>query len=152
MTTKTYSIDISAEASKVYNIMLGLEDKKTYQSWTASFNPTSTFEGSWEKGSKIFFLGTDDQGNTSGMLSKIAENIPNKFVSIEHCGIIENDQEITQGPEVEQWAGSKENYTYTQNNGLTRITVEIDTNEKYIDHFDDTWPKALNKLKELSES
>lgn len=152
MKTKTYTISIKAAVEKVYDIMLGLTDKKTYQAWVSIFNPTSTFEGSWEKGSEIRFIGTDQKGQTSGMLSKIVENKPNEFVSILHYGIIKNDQEITQGAAVEQWAGFTENYTFKHNNGLTKVTIEMNTHEDYIDYFDDSWPKALKKLKELAES
>ncbi len=151
MKTKKYKIDINATANKVYNLMLGLENKKTYEDWTALFNPTSTYEGSWDKGSKMMFVGTDEQGKKGGMIAEIAENIPNKFISIKHYGILENGQEILDGPKVEGWAGSLENYTFSETNGVTVITVEVDTNEEYINYFDETWPKALDKLKELSE-
>ncbi|MCM4165343.1 MULTISPECIES: SRPBCC domain-containing protein [unclassified Arenibacter] len=152
MKTKRYKININTTASKVYNLMLGLENKKTYEAWTALFDPTSTYEGSWDKGSKMLFVGTDEQGKKGGMIAEIAENIPNKFISIKHYGIIENDQEILDGPKVKSWAGSMENYTFSETNGVTTITVEVDSNEEYIDYFDKTWPKALDKLKALSES
>lgn len=151
MKTKTYKININAPAGKVYNIMLGLDNKETYEAWTALFNPTSTYEGSWDKGSKMMFIGSDEQGNKGGMIAKIAENMPNRFISIKHYGIIENNQEIIDGPKVEKWAGSMENYSFSEVNGLTTITVEVDTNEEYSSYFDETWPKALDKLKELSE-
>ena len=151
MDTKTYKIKINAPASKVYNIMLGLDSKKTYEAWTALFNPTSTYEGSWVKGSKMMFVGSDEHGNKSGMIAEIAENMPNRFISIRHFGIIENNQEIIDGPKVESWAGSMEDYTFSETNGVTTVTVEVGTNEEYIDYFNETWPKALNKLKELSE-
>jgi len=38
--------DIAASAEKVYEMMLGLKDKTTYEHWTSAFNPTSTYEGS----------------------------------------------------------------------------------------------------------
>jgi hypothetical protein len=38
------------------------------------------------------------------MVSKIVENITNKFVSIKHCGLLMGDKEITEGPDVEKWA------------------------------------------------
>jgi hypothetical protein len=152
MKTKAYKININAPASKVYKMMLGLDNKKTYEDWTALFNPTSTYEGSWDKGSKMLFVGTDEQGNKGGMIAEIAENIPNKFISIRHYGILENGQEILDGEKVESWAGSLENYTFNETNGATGITVEVDTNEEYMDYFDETWPKALDKLKEISES
>jgi len=31
------------------------------------------------------------------MVSKIAENIPNRFVSIQHYGLLKADKEITEG-------------------------------------------------------
>ncbi|MCB0388684.1 MAG: SRPBCC domain-containing protein [Winogradskyella sp.] len=151
MKTKTYKININAPASKVYNMMLGLDNKKTYEAWTALFNPTSTYEGSWKKGSKIFFLGTDENGKKGGMIAKIAENIPNKFTSIQHYGILENGQEIMDGSKVESWSGGHENYTFTQENGITTVKVDVDVIDDYMDYFNETYPKALEKLKEICE-
>ncbi len=47
--------EINATAQKVYETMLGLNDKSTYEYWTAEFNPTSTYEGNWEKGKQNSF-------------------------------------------------------------------------------------------------
>ncbi|WP_428741143.1 SRPBCC domain-containing protein [Tenacibaculum sp.] len=140
--------DINASAKKVYNTMIGIE---TYQQWTAEFNPTSTYEGSWEKGSKIYFVGTDENGKKGGMVSEIVDNIPFQFISIRHNGMLDGENEITEGPEIEKWAGCLENYSFHEHNGITTVTVECDTAEDYIDYFNATWDKALNKLKELSE-
>lgn len=144
-----YQIDIRAPKQKVYEKMI---DRKTYKQWTAEFNPTSDFEGSWDKGSKIRFIGISDEGKKGGMLAEIAENIPSEFISIHHYGMLDGDNEITSGPAVEAWAPAYENYTFTEANGITTVTIEVDTNEEYIDYFDQTWPKALNKLKEVSEN
>lgn len=146
-----FKIDINASAQKVYNTMLGIDNIETYEQWTAEFNPTSTYEGNWDKGSKIYFVGTDENGKRGGMVSEIADNVPFKFVSIRHYGILDGENEITEGPDVEKWAGGLENYSFEEHNGVTTISVETDTDEDYLDYFDTTWPKALNKLKELSE-
>ncbi len=146
-----YKIDIKAPVATVYKTMLGLEKKSTYEAWTAEFNPTSTYEGSWDKGSKILFTGVDENGERGGMIAEIAENIPNKFISIRSYGILKGDIEITSGEEVESWAGGLENYTFEEHNGMTTITVEIDMVEDYVDYFDEAYPKALNKLKEIIE-
>ncbi|MBC8883709.1 SRPBCC domain-containing protein [Flavobacterium piscinae] len=144
----TYSIAINAKAEKVFSTMIA---KATYQQWTAAFNPTSTFEGGWNKGEKIHFIGTDENGKKGGMVSRIAENIPNQFISIHHLGILDGDKEILDGPEVEGWGDALENYSFSENNGVTTVTVEMDTKEDYADYFDGTWPKALAILKELCE-
>lgn len=144
-----YSTTISAPASKVFDKMLGLTDKKTYEAWTAEFNPTSTFEGTWAKGSKMYFIGVDENGKRGGMLSEIAENIPNKFVSIRHYGMLDGENEITTGEMVEKWTGGLENYTFEEKDGTTFLRIDIDIIEEYQEYFDGTWPKALAKLKEM---
>lgn len=124
---------------------------KPYREWTSIFNPGSSFKGSWEKGAKILFIGTDAEGNEGGMVSRIKENIPNKYISIEHLGLVGNGKEITSGPEVEAWAGALENYSFEPKDGGTQLKVDVDTNKEYTSHFDETWPKALEKLKEICE-
>ena len=143
---------INASSKKVYETMLGLNNKNTYENWTAEFNVTSTYEGNWNKGEKIYFVGTDENGKRGGMVSEIAENIPFKFVSIRHYGILDGENEITSGEQVESWAGGLENYSFEEINGATTVKVEMDADENYIDYFSGTWPKALKKLKEIAES
>lgn len=143
-----FDITIQASADKVFRTML---DEKSYKTWTAVFNPTSHFKGSWAKGSKIVFLGTDNNGKVGGMVSRIRENIPNQYISIEHYGIIKDGKEITAGPEVEAWAGSLENYTFSEVKGETVVVVHIDSNAEFKSYFEETWPNALKKLKEICE-
>lgn len=143
-----YSIAIQAKAEKVFTTML---NKPTYEQWTAAFNPGSTFEGGWNKGDKIYFIGFGEDGKKGGMVSRIAENIPNEFISIQHYGILDGDDEITEGPLVDSWRDALENYTFSENNGVTTVSVETDTSEDYADYFNDTWPRALKILKELCE-
>jgi uncharacterized protein YndB with AHSA1/START domain len=143
-----FKINIDAKAEKVYQYML---DDKKYSDWTSVFNPSSHYIGSWEKGSKILFLGTDSDGRTGGMVSRIKENIPGRFVSIEHYGVIKDGSEIFCGPEVDQWAGALENYTFTGVEGTTLLKVDVDVHEDYISYFASTWPEALKKLKEICE-
>lgn len=146
-----YTIDINAPVSKIYDYMLGISNKATYEQWTYLFNPTSTYEGTWEQGSKILFIGVDQQGEKGGMVSRIAENIPNTFVSIQHYGLYQAGKEITEGPDVEKWANGYENYSFEEHNGSTTITVNLDTTDDFIDFMNDTYPKALDKLKEICE-
>lgn len=146
-----FKVSINASATKVYDLMLGINSRSTYEQWTALFNPTSTYEGSWNKGSKILFVGTDEKGEKGGMVSEIFDNIPNKFVSIRHYGLLKDNVEITEGPEVEKWANGFENYTFEENNGTTSVTVDLDTTEDFVDYMNESYPKALSKLKEICE-
>lgn len=146
-----FNVKINASATKVYDVMLGISNKLTYEQWTILFNPTSTYEGNWNKGSKILFIGIDDKGEKGGMVSEVAENIPSQFVSIRHYGLLKADQEITEGPEVEKWANSFENYSFEESNSVTKVVVDLDTTEDFVDYMNQTYPKALNRLKEICE-
>jgi uncharacterized protein YndB with AHSA1/START domain len=143
-----FEVTINASASKIFERMF---DDTYYREWTAAFNPTSYFKGKWAKGEKMLFLGTDSDGNEAGMVSSIYQFIPNKFVSIQHLGLVKGKEEITSGPEVEDWAGIFENYSFTETNGTTNISVDIDTNEEFKSYFIDIWPKALDLLKTICE-
>jgi len=146
-----FKVSIHAPVNRIYDFMLGISNKSTYEQWTSLFNPTSTYEGSWDKGSKILFIGVDEKGERGGMVSRIAENIPNRFVSIQHYGLLNADKEITEGPEVEKWANGFENYSFEENNGAAIVTVDLDTNEDFLDYMNETYPKALDTLKKICE-
>lgn len=146
-----FKVSINASANKVYDVMLGISNKTSYEQWTALFNPTSSFEGNWSKGSKMRFIGVDEKGEKGGMVSEIADNVPNRYVSIRHYGLVKGNEEITEGPEVDKWANGFENYTFEESNGTTHVTVDLDTTEDFIDYMNDTYPKALDKLKEICE-
>jgi 4-hydroxy-3-methylbut-2-enyl diphosphate reductase IspH len=146
-----FIISIHAPVTKTYDYMLGITHKSTYEQWTSVFNPTSTYEGNWEQGSKILFVGVDEHGEKGGMVSRIVENKPNQFVSIQHQGLLKAGMEITEGPEVDQWANGFENYTFNENNGTTTVTVDLDTAADFVDYMKQTYPNALNKLKEICE-
>lgn len=146
-----FTINIDAPLNKIYDYMLGINSKSTYEQWTALFNPTSSYEGSWDKGNKILFVGVDEKGEKGGMVSLIVENIPYKFVSIRHYGLLQAGVEITEGAEVEKWANGVENYTFEEKSGIVLVTVNLDTTEDFVDYMNQSYPKALAKLKEICE-
>ena len=74
-----------------------------------------------------------------------------KFVSLEHIGILKNDEEILDGPEVEQWKGAMENYTFSETDGKTKLVVDLSGLGGYAAYFNEIWPKALPILKNLCE-
>lgn len=143
-----FSIEINAPKEKVWDTML---EDKTYRAWTEVFNQGSHFVGDWNKGSKILFLGPGEDGKMGGMVSRIKENKLYEFISIEHLGIVQDGKEDTTSETVQAWAGAHENYSFSEKDGVTKVSVEMDSNEEYSEMFNGMWPKALQKLKELSE-
>lgn len=142
-----FNIEINSPKEKVWHTML---DDKTYRQWTEPFHPGSFYKGDWSKGSKMLFLGPGDKGDM-GMVSRIKENDPYKFISIEHLGVFSNGVEDTSSEDVKKWAGAFENYTFKEKNGGTEVLVDLDINDDYKDMFNEMWPKALKKLQEIAE-
>lgn len=139
-----FDIQIDASPETVWNIIIG---KDTYPQWTAVFCEGSAVETDWKKGSKALFL----DGKGSGMVAEIAENIPYEFLSIRHLGEVHNGVEDTTSDKIKDWAGAHENYTLQSVDGKTNWKVEIDVVPDFIDYMNDTWPKALQKVKEMAE-
>jgi hypothetical protein len=115
----------SSSISDIFSSKIGNVNWKAYlkvylakasalpQNYTLFTYPISE---SWDMGSKILFVGVDEKGEKGGLVSRIVENIPNQFVSIQHYGLVKADQEITDGPDVEKWANGFENYRFEENN------------------------------------
>ncbi len=150
MNTIHFSIQINAPREKVWDTML---NQNTYRQWTAPFNPSgSYYEGSWDQGAEIRFLGPSEDGSApGGMFSRIHENRKPEFVSIEHLGIIENGVVDTTSEKVKAWTPAFENYTFTEHEGGTLVTVDLDVNEEYQAMFEEMWPQSLQILKQLAE-
>ena len=128
-------------------------DDEPFREWTKAFSEGSYFKGSWEKGSKILFLGPDPEtGQEGGMVSRIAENKPYEFISIEHIGIVNNGVEDTTSEEARKWTPAFENYTLKEKDGATEVLVEMDTADEIAEEFSKQWPAALARLKEIAES
>lgn len=144
----SFEIRINASTEKVFSFML---DETHYREWTSVFNPSSNYKGNWKKDTKMLFFGTTEEGKTEGMVSRITENIPNRLICIEHYGMITDEKEIISGPSVDSWTGSTEKYFFNEDNGNTILTVELDSVPEYKSYFDETYPKALEKLKAICE-
>lgn len=149
MKTLRFTATIDAPRQTVCDTML---QDATYRVWTSVFNPQgSWFEGDWNEGSTIRFVGPGQNGQIGGMVSRIRENRPGEYVSIEHVGIVQNGKEDTTSDAVKQWAPAFENYTFVDTDGGTEVVVDIDIDQGHAKMFEDMWPRALRKLKELAE-
>lgn len=148
METLRFSILIDADRKTVWDTML---NDATYRQWAKAFNESSYYEGKWEKGNEMRFLGRDENGDIGGMLSKIKECEKYRFVSIEHLGTISRGVVDTTSEEVKKWAHALENYTLTEKKGRTEVLVETDIDPEFRSMFEDMWPEALESLKQLCE-
>ncbi|MFD2582108.1 SRPBCC domain-containing protein [Pedobacter vanadiisoli] len=134
-----FKTTINATKEKVWDVLFGV---KSYPEWTAVFAEGSSVETDWKKGSKALF----HDGKGDGMLAIIEENIPNQYLSIKHIGEIKDGKET-----LHNWGESFENYTLTEKDGKTELIIDMEIIEEWLDYFEKTWPKALDKVKEMAE-
>ncbi|MGB8192075.1 MAG: SRPBCC domain-containing protein, partial [Chitinophagaceae bacterium] len=144
MQKRQFKVVIDAPREKVWST---LWNDATYREWTSVFHEGSNAQSDWKKGSKILFV--DNEG--SGMVSQIEDLVPNEFMSFKHLGEVKGNVEDTTSDKIKEWAGAHENYTLKDRDGKTELTVDMDINDEFWDYFKDTFPKAMNKVKEISE-
>jgi uncharacterized protein YndB with AHSA1/START domain len=142
-----FTVQIEAPVHTVWTTML---NDDTYREWSSAFNEGSYFEGSWDLGSEIRFLGPEEDGSLSGMIGTVIENRPGELVTVEYFGDIMKGVERT-GDEA-LFHGAQECYTFGESGGVTTVEVAIDTEEEYASMFDELWPAALARLKQLAEA
>ena len=142
-----YSIHIPTSREHVWNTVIG---KETYPQWTEEFAPGSSVQGEWKKGEKLLFVAANAHGTFDGMVSEVAELRSYEHISIHHLGILREGKECIDTQEAKEWKDAYENYTLTEDADGTVFEVAIDVEETWAPYFDEVWPKALERLKEVA--
>jgi uncharacterized protein YndB with AHSA1/START domain len=139
-----YKTTINAPKQKVWDIML---THGTYEVWSGAGWEGSTFAGQWKQGENISFISASGEGTLVHIIElNRADNI-----KAEHIAVLQKGGEEDRTSEAAKtWIGSKEEYRFTEK-GVTELTVEIASNPEWEKMFNDGWPAALAKLKEICE-
>lgn len=144
-----YSVKINAPARDVWTTML---DNTSYREWTSVFHSGSYYEGGWDKGGEIRFLGPDDDGKLGGMIATVEENRPHEFLSLRYTGQVTDGADDTTSDAAKSFIGAHENYAFREADGATTVEVELDSADEFVAEFNAAWPPALERLKEITES
>ncbi|WP_053977969.1 SRPBCC family protein [Mangrovimonas xylaniphaga] len=143
--TIAFSTTIEAPKEKVWK---ALWEDENYRNWTSVFTEGSHFETDWKEGGKILFL----DGKGEGMYSKIDKMVTNELMAFQHLGMFKEGKEQPLDEQTKSWTGSKEIYVLIENEGKTLLEVKLDTVPGFDGYFNETFPKALKKVKALSEN
>lgn len=140
-----YSIDIAAPVARVWDCMF---DPLAYRDWTSAFCEGSYYEGSWAAGSRIRFL--DPDGN--GMEAIVDESRLHERLSLRLVGDLTQGRPNADSPLTREPA--RESYEFsTAPGGGTHLDIHLQAwNDEFADMLKDMWPRALQRLKALSES
>jgi hypothetical protein len=139
MVTLKYKIYIDAPREKVWE---NLWNDKSYRQWTDAFTIGSHAVSDWNESDHIQFL----DGKKNGMFGNIETKIDNEVMVFKHLG------DILGGVEMERdWAGAREQYFLLNREGKTKVKVSVDVLAEYVDYMNEVFPKALEKLKLITE-
>lgn len=137
-----FTIDIDAPREKVWRV---LWDDASFRDWSSVFAEGSYAVSDWKEGSTVQFI---DPSSNDGMQSIIETKRPNEFMSFRHEAEIKAG--TVQPPAA--WAGAHEDYTLTSRDGRTMLRVDLDAADEHRQMFDEKFPKALQRVKALSEA
>ena len=140
----TFSVNIDAPVNHVWNVMLDLE---TYQQWASAFSEGSTYEGGWDEGNTIRFVGPEDEGEFGGLVAVVEANRANAFVSLRYTAELEGGAEKIDSPVV----GMRESYSFVETAGGTTVNIELELPDEWAPMMSDMWPPALAELKRVAE-
>jgi uncharacterized protein YndB with AHSA1/START domain len=136
-----YHIDIKAPRMKVWDV---LWDDTSYRDWSSAFAEGSYAVSDWNEGSPIQFL---DPTSNSGMSAIIEKKTPGEYICFKHIAEIKNGKEEP----FSQGNFGREKYTLKDERGATRLLVDLDAPDEYQAMFDDMFPKALARVRQLAE-
>ena len=140
-----FRIDIDAPKEKVWNVML---NKDTYPDWVGVSWPTSYYEGEWTMDKKVKFISRDG----SGTLGQVVEHKPYQLSKVKHVAVLlPGGIEDKESEDAKGWIGTTESYTFYDTGNSTKLVIDIETLPSWVKMFEEGWPAALAKLKELSE-
>lgn len=140
-----FSVDIKASKTKIWDV---LWSDHGYRDWAGVF-----FEGSyivaehWTEGSKVQFLGPDQ----NGIYSVIEKYIPNNIIQFKHMGSVLQGEEQPIDDETRLWSGATETYRLEEGSDKYKLSIDIDVMDEHLEFMNNTFPKALEKIKNNCE-
>ncbi|OTG69255.1 ATPase [Acinetobacter sp. ANC 4470] len=140
-----YEILIHASPEKVWQV---LWDSKSYTQWTQYFSPGSTMHSDWTVDGRTVFL----DANGDGMVSTINQLDEFKVVAFKHLGMLQDGVEDLDSEEVKKWSGALEKYFLEGFNGKTKLRVELETTQEYLEMMVIAFKKGFEQVKLLAEA
>ncbi|WP_348797714.1 SRPBCC domain-containing protein [Flavobacterium adhaerens] len=145
MKTLEFTISIEATREKVWKV---LWDDATYRDWASVFCEGTYAVSNWNQGDSIQFLTPDG----SGMNSVIFKKVDCEYMAFKHLSDIKEFKVLPVEENIEGWSEAMETYSLSSNGTGTLLVGTMDLVEEYIDYFETTFPKALARIKEISEN
>jgi reverse gyrase len=144
MKTLEFKIFINAPREKVWQI---LWENESYREWASVFCDGTYAVSDWKEGDVVHFLSPGGMGINSIILKRVDD----EYMAFKHLSEIKEYKVLSTDESQEGWSGAMETYRLISTENGTLLEATMDMVEKYTDYFEETYPKAFEKIKELSE-
>lgn len=137
-----FQVEIRATKERVWDT---LWQDETFREWAGIIDPGTYMKGELQEGSEVEYISAE---NGYGVTSLVEKLTPGEFVLLRHSadtqdsGVRERDK---------QWTGGKESYCLMESDGTTTLTATFDVPPELEEYFTVTYPKALERVKDLAE-
>jgi hypothetical protein len=138
-----FVIEINAPKEKVWDT---LWQDETFRERAGLIDPGTYMVGDLQEDSEVQFISAE---NGYGVTSLVAKLIPGEFLLLKHQADTQGSGEQEREKE---WTGGKESYLLEEKDGVTTLTAAFDVPSELENYFKDNYPKALEKIKTLTES
>lgn len=138
-----FSIQVQTTKEKVWNT---LWQDETFRQWASIIDPQTYMVGELKEGNEVQFFSAANGYGVTSLVEKVVEG---EFLLLRHSA---DTQQTGKQTREKQWTGGKESYTLTEQDGTTTLTVAFDVPAELEEYFTKTYPKALERVKELAES
>lgn len=137
-----FSIKIHASKERVWDT---LWQDETFRQWASIIDPETYMVGHLEEGNEIQFISSASGYGVTSLVEKLT---PGEFLLLRHRA---DTQEEGKRDRKKQWTGGMESYSLREKNNVTTLTVAFDIPPELEEEFKVSYPKALEKVKILSE-
>jgi uncharacterized protein YndB with AHSA1/START domain len=136
-----FEIEINAPREKVWST---LWQDETLREWAGLVDPGTYMVGELKQGNEVQFI----SGGGYGVTSLVAELVPNQFILFKHQA---DTQDKGSRSRDDQWTGGNESYLLTHKDGITTLVMIFDVPPELEQVMSISYPRALKRVKELSE-
>lgn len=137
-----FVVKIHASKEKVWAT---LWQDETFREWAGIIDPGTYMVGDLKEGNEVQYISAE---NGYGVTSLVEKLVANEFLLLSHQA---DTQESGEREREKEWTGGKESYSLVEENGITTLTAAFDVPPELEEYFNDTYPKALERVKILSE-
>jgi uncharacterized protein YndB with AHSA1/START domain len=137
-----FSIDIHAPKETVWDT---LWQDETFRDWAGLIDPGTYMVGELIEGNEVQYISAE---NGYGVTSLVAKVVPNEFLLLKHQA---DTQDTGTRERAKEWTGGEESYTLTEQDGITTLQTAFDVPSNQEAYFNDAYPKALERVKQLAE-